>query len=182
MSKKDILNIVDENDEVIGEASREKIHKEGLLHREVGVWFYNKKGEVIFQLRGLNQETYPNLLDATAGGHVEMGDNYQDTAVKEVKEETGIDIKGDSLVLVAKTRSKSFDQSTGKINNKYGVYFIYQYDDDIENLLPTEGQRFESWLVDKLLNIKETDKIKFIPSTFKSEKQKVFQKIKELTS
>ena len=33
------LNIVDENDEIIGEEARGKIHKDGLLHRETHVWF-----------------------------------------------------------------------------------------------------------------------------------------------
>ncbi|EKD96007.1 MAG: Dimethyladenosine transferase, partial [uncultured bacterium] len=85
-----ILDIVDENENIIGEDSRENIHKKGLLHREIHVWFYTPKDEIIFQLRGKDKVTRPDLLDATVGGHVELGDSYEDTAIKEVYEETGV--------------------------------------------------------------------------------------------
>ncbi len=38
----EILNIVNENDEVVGEDTRENIHKKGLLHREINVFVINK--------------------------------------------------------------------------------------------------------------------------------------------
>lgn len=34
------LNIVDESANIIGEETRENIHNQGLLHREIHVWFY----------------------------------------------------------------------------------------------------------------------------------------------
>ena len=65
------LNIVDENDQIIGEDTRENIHRKGLLHREIHVWFYTPKSEIVFQHRAKNKDTFPDLLDATVGGHVE---------------------------------------------------------------------------------------------------------------
>jgi isopentenyldiphosphate isomerase len=35
----EMLEIVDENDNVIGLETREKVHREGLLHREIHIWF-----------------------------------------------------------------------------------------------------------------------------------------------
>ena len=70
------LNIVDENGEIIGENTRENIHNQGLLHREIHVWFYTPKGEIIFQHREKDKDTYPDLLDATVGGHVEIGSDF----------------------------------------------------------------------------------------------------------
>jgi hypothetical protein len=40
------LNIVDENDKVIGEDTRNNIHKKGLLHREIHVWVFDSNGGV----------------------------------------------------------------------------------------------------------------------------------------
>ena len=80
------INIVDENDRIIGQDSRTNIHKKGLRHREIWVWLYNDKSELLFQLRSKNAETCPGLLDATAGGHVDLNNDYEQAAVREVKE------------------------------------------------------------------------------------------------
>lgn len=81
-----ILDIVDENDQIIGQATRDKIHRQGLLHREIHVYFITPQQEIIFQHRAKDKETFPDLLDATVGGHVEIGDSYELTAIKETEE------------------------------------------------------------------------------------------------
>ena len=57
------LNIIDENGKIIGEDTRKNIHKNGLLHREINVYFYTPQGEIIFQHRSKNKETFPDLLE-----------------------------------------------------------------------------------------------------------------------
>ena len=84
------LSIIDESGKIIGERTREEIHTKGLLHKEIHVWLYTPKGEIIFQHREKDKDTYPNLLDATVGGHVEIGEDYDHAALKELQEETGI--------------------------------------------------------------------------------------------
>jgi isopentenyldiphosphate isomerase len=86
----EILDVVDENDNVIGQEPRSKIHREGLFHREVHVLFITPNKEIIFQKRGINKDSYPGLLDATVGGHVSQGETYETAALKEMEEETGI--------------------------------------------------------------------------------------------
>ena len=180
MAKKKKLNIVDADDNIIGEETREKIHYEGLLHREVNVWFYNKNGDVIFQLRKKSQESFPGLLDATAGGHVEIGCSYDETAVKEVKEETGLSIDSNKLLLVDTARAKDIDEVKNVINEKIQARYIYKFDGSLTDLVPTEGERFEVWPVDKILNINEEEKSKFIYSIFHEDNLRIFKKIKEV--
>src|SRR3989344_4969317 len=103
------LNFVDENNNIIGEETRENIHTQGLLHREVHVWLYTPKGEIIFQHRAKNKDTYPDLLDATVGGHVEIGSDYENAALQELKEETGIQTEKDKLLFIEMVRNKSHD-------------------------------------------------------------------------
>lgn len=86
----DRLNVVDKNGAIIGEESRDVIHRNGLLHREVHVWLYTPDKELIFQHRAKDKETFPDLLDATAGGYVEIGDDWVTAALKELQEETGV--------------------------------------------------------------------------------------------
>ena len=67
------LNIVGEQGKIISEETSESIHNKGLLHREIHIWFYAPESEIIFQHREKDKDTYPDLLDATVGGHVEIG-------------------------------------------------------------------------------------------------------------
>lgn len=116
---KELLNIVDEEDKVIGQAPREEIHKNGLLHREIHVYFITPNQELIFQHRAKDKETFPDLLDATVGGHVEIGHSYEETAIKEAEEETGVKINLSDLIPINKIRKSGVDKITGKINNVF---------------------------------------------------------------
>jgi isopentenyldiphosphate isomerase len=121
------LEIVNENDEVIGTASREDIHERGLLHREVHVWIYDDDGKILLQRRSAHAGTFPNLLDASVGGHVELGDSYDDTALKEMFEETGIKKSIKDLSLVTKIRKTAHDKELDKINNVFRTIYKYRY-------------------------------------------------------
>src|ERR1035437_3863166 len=94
---KGLLDIINENDVVIGQDTRENVHKKGLLHREIHVWFITPDGQMIFQHRAKDKDTYPDLLDATVGGHVEPGATYEETAIKEMEEETGLKAEKEDL-------------------------------------------------------------------------------------
>jgi len=160
------LNIVDENDNIIGQETRERIHREGLLHREMGIYFITPNKEIIFQHRAKDKDLYPNLLDATVGGHVEVSDGYQATAIKEAEEETGLKINEEDLLLFKKIRKTySPDSQTGKINNIWAHIYLYHFQGKLEDLKVEEGKAigFEAWSMDKLKNMSESDKEKFIP-------------------
>ena len=159
------LNIVDENDNIIGEDSRENIHKYGLLHRETHVFFVSSKKEIIFQHRAKNKDTFPDKLDATVGGHVEIGDSYEKTAIKEAKEETGVKINPADLIFINKIKKYSKDEATGKINNNFNSRYLYVYRGNIADL-KVEGKEalgFESFSLEKLVNLSITEKTRFIP-------------------
>jgi isopentenyldiphosphate isomerase len=176
-----MLEVVDENDNVVGLENRTKVHKEGLLHREIHIWFITPQGEIIFQHRAKDKDTYPDKLDATVGGHVEPNTSYEETAVKECKEETGIDIDPSKLLFLAKLRSKSFDEATGLTNNVIRSQYAYLYEGSISDLQIEEGKSegFEAWKIDDLPNLSEQDKSKFIGLIISDEMQSLFKKAKE---
>jgi len=162
---KSLLNIVNENDEIIGEEEREKIHLLGLLHREIHVYFLTPDKKFIFQHRAPDKDTYPDLLDATVGGHVEIGDTYLETAVKETEEETGIKIKPENLIFINKSRRRAEDPVTGKINNVFGESYAYLFKGKPEDLKIEVGKAigFEAWELDKVINLSDAEKERFIP-------------------
>lgn len=179
---KGFLEIVDENDAVIGTEPREIIHENGLLHREIHVWFYTPEGNMIFQHRAKDKDTYPDLLDATVGGHVEMGDSYEKSAVKEIKEETGIDAKLEDLHFLKKIKIKSKDEVTGKVNYAFKTEYAYKFTGGILDLKIEKGKAigFEEWPIDKMLNMDEENRKKFIPGIFSPEIFELFKFIKGL--
>lgn len=83
----EMLNVVDENSNILKAEDRKVIHLQGLLHQEIHVYYFTKDGQLVFQHRAKDKDTFPDLLDATVGGHVEMGDSMEQTAVKEAAEE-----------------------------------------------------------------------------------------------
>jgi len=161
----EFLNIVDKNDNIIGQEDRKIIHRDGLLHREIHVYFVTPNKEIIFQHRAKDKDTYPDLLDATVGGHVEIGDSYEQTAIKETGEETGIKIDAKNLIFINKIEKNSKDEATQKINHAFQSEYLYIYAGEFDKLKIETGKAvgFEIWPIDKLLNISDEDKKRFIP-------------------
>jgi isopentenyldiphosphate isomerase len=161
---KELLNVVNENDEVISTEERYKIHQEGLLHREVHVYFITPGREVVCQHRAKDKDMFPDLLDATVGGHVEVGDSYEKTAIKETQEETGVAISENDLIFISKNEFNYHDNVTGKINHNFLSRYLYVYRGKFEDLQLEEGKAigFELWKIEELKNLDEQGKKRFI--------------------
>jgi 8-oxo-dGTP pyrophosphatase MutT (NUDIX family) len=121
-----LLEIVDEEGHVVGEAMRSVIHKEGLLHREVHVFVMTHERDVIFQRRA-PQKDWGGWLDATAGGHVEPGQTLEIAALMELQEETGIQAQAEDLVLLGTIRNNVKDKEKGMTNNVIRGVFGYKW-------------------------------------------------------
>jgi 16S rRNA (adenine1518-N6/adenine1519-N6)-dimethyltransferase len=83
--------VVDENDQVVGEAPRPEVHGNNLRHRAVHLFIFNRKGDLFLQKRSRWKDRHPLLWDSSAAGHVEAGEDYDQTAARELKEELGVE-------------------------------------------------------------------------------------------
>jgi len=90
MMSEEIFDVVNKRDEVVGQATRARVHAEGLMHRAVHVLVFNSRGEVFLQLRSASKDRSPGLWDSSASGHVDRGETYDDCAVRELEEEIGL--------------------------------------------------------------------------------------------
>ena len=92
--KDEILDLVDENDQVVGKAPRSYIYQNNLIHQIRAVWFFirNKEGKLWIPKRTANKRNCPLALDASAVGHVETGESYEFALYREVQEELNIDL------------------------------------------------------------------------------------------
>src|SRR3989338_968813 len=107
------FDVVNEEDNIIGKASRDECHKKGLLHRTVHIFILNSKGELLLQKRSTKKNLYKGWwADATAG-HVDSGETYDNAAKREMKEEIGISTKLEKLFDV----KRKWD-GDGKVGNE----------------------------------------------------------------
>lgn len=86
----ELFDVVDENDEVVRQEIREVVHREKLLHRAVHVFVFNKRKELFLQKRSRLKDVHPRVWDSSAAGHLNAGEGYESTAVRELEEEVGI--------------------------------------------------------------------------------------------
>ncbi|MGH8022431.1 MAG: NUDIX hydrolase [Limisphaerales bacterium] len=93
MAVKDIFDIVNESDEVVGRAPRTEVHVRGWLHRAVHVLVFNSSGAVFLQKRSMTKDRQPGVWDSSCSGHVDSGEDYDQTAVRELREEIGLVLK-----------------------------------------------------------------------------------------
>ncbi len=94
----EFVEILDEKGKPTGKtAPKAEAHRLGLFHPTIHVWFYQPPGQVLLQQRAKVKDTHPLLWDVSVAGHVHAGETIEAAAIREVKEEIGLDIHPDSL-------------------------------------------------------------------------------------
>jgi len=71
---------------------KSEAHLKGLWHASAQIWLYTPQGDILIQKRTPNKDTYPNLWDISVAGHLSAGDTPRNAAVREIKEEIGINL------------------------------------------------------------------------------------------
>jgi 8-oxo-dGTP pyrophosphatase MutT (NUDIX family) len=86
----EILDIVDENDQVIGQAPRGEAYARGLRHRCVFIQARDAEGRIFVHRRTPTKLVFPSFYDMFVGGVVGAGETYDDAALREAEEELGV--------------------------------------------------------------------------------------------
>lgn len=125
----EILDLVNENDEIIGEVVRKDANSNPkLIHREVAVIIVDSQNRVLLQKRSEYKTVNPGMWSVTAG-HVLKGESLLATAHQELKEEMGFD---KDLVFIKKNLQE-YDWETHFMN-----YFLCKYNGEEINIEPAE--------------------------------------------
>jgi 8-oxo-dGTP pyrophosphatase MutT (NUDIX family) len=135
-----MLEIVDDTDTVIGIRSREEIHALGLRHREVHLWLVTPDNHIIFQKRSPFKDTFPNLMDATVGGHVEVGQTYEQAAIVEAEEEAGLLITPSQLRPLVMLANDAVDERLNKRNLTFRQTYWMPYAGRLDDLRIEPGE------------------------------------------
>lgn len=84
------VDVVDENNNVMAQATRQQMRQKNLRHRATYIVVHNGMDKVLVQRRTQNKDFYPGWLDAAAGGVVQKGEDMLASARREAEEELGI--------------------------------------------------------------------------------------------
>lgn len=116
-------------------------HKFVLLQDGAAAIIVNKKGEILLQSRADRDKW------GLPGGCQELGETFQNTLIREVKEETNLDIKEEDLVLIdivsGKSRRNDYPNGDVVINNT-ALYFVKNYSGELKWDLESKEMKFFS--------------------------------------
>ena len=87
----EIFEIVDEDNNIIGTALRRECHgNPELCHRTAHVIVLNNSGDILLQKRSKDKDIQPGKWDTAVGGHLMVGETFEQAAAREMNEELGI--------------------------------------------------------------------------------------------
>jgi isopentenyl-diphosphate delta-isomerase type 1 len=118
----EMLDIVDDNDNVIGREGRSVAHARGLQHRGVHVFLFMPDGRLLVQHRNRLRKAAPSTLDCSVSEHVQSGEEYLAAAQRGLHEELGL--KGIPIQAVV-----TFRMQYGPNDNEISRIFQGQLDD-----------------------------------------------------
>ena len=90
----ELLDVVDENGIPTGETVERSIaHAKGIRHRTSHVWLLRRRSEgveVLLQKRSDDKDSFPGCYDTSSAGHIPAGVDFEDSALRELREELGL--------------------------------------------------------------------------------------------
>ena len=170
----ELIQIVDENGNFTGEImDKEEAHDKNLLHNEVAVFIINNNKQVLLQKRSANKRFNPNKW-ALCAGHVDANEGLENAALRELKEEVGLEIPLEKLHPIAEREFTLGD------TNSHITYFFYTKSnkDEDDFIIQKEELSEVKWFdLDEVINmIKEEDKT----IVFKKNRLYIFEVLKEI--
>ena len=81
-----------------------------MVKREISVIILNDKNQILLQKRSENKRSYPNMR-ALCTGHVEKNESFKEVAIKELKEELGVNINFNELYLSAGDKFDIYEEN-----------------------------------------------------------------------
>ena len=112
----EIVDVVDENDNLIGQGLKSKCHTNMILHRGAAIFVFkdNSYRETLIQKRSMEKASNPGKL-CIPGGHLSSRENYLAGAKRELQEEMFYEqelpkkIKFEELFKIKKSTDKDYE-------------------------------------------------------------------------
>lgn len=119
----ELVDWVEADGTVIGVVTRGEMRERRLRHRATSILVLNSKNELVVHKRADWKEVYPGWWDLAFGGVVGAGEDWLESAERELTEEAGI--TGEPLELLGAT---SYDAEDGAL---IGRAYLVRWDGEI---------------------------------------------------
>lgn len=113
-------------------APKEDVFSKGLLHGASHVWIWRKKRgtlEVMLQRRASGKRTWPDCLDISAAGHIDLGESPETAALREAEEEIGLTIDPSKLFFLDRFRAH-LEAGENLIENEHQFLYLLRTDQE----------------------------------------------------
>lgn len=144
----EMVDIINENNEVVGLALKSEVHQKGLRHRVSAVLLQNGQGKYLIPTAS-EQKVEAGGLFHSAAGHVQSGDGYAISACRELREETGVKAEENQIELLGSFWVEK-DYPTRSEKERFEVFKI-KYDPTMGKVVLNEEQINEQWLSEEEL-------------------------------
>lgn len=132
----ELIDVLNPDGTPAGEkVSKEEIHKKGLWHRSAHVWFVNSNDEILLQRRARGIVSHPDKYDISSAGHLSAGDTAVSGALREIREELGIDVTESELIKLGEVKQECTQNGGVYINKEYNDVFVVRKDISVEDFI-----------------------------------------------
>ena len=130
------IDIFDENNNPIGIIKeKQQAHEDGNFHRTAHIWIINDKNELLLQKRSATKKTHPNCWDISGAGHIKAGETVIDGAIRELKEELGVEIEEKDLQYITTIKSTKNPK-----NMEFQYVYLLNCNKKIEEYIFKDGE------------------------------------------
>ncbi len=122
----EMLTAYDDEYNPIGDYPRSYVHRHGMWHKVVHCWLIGVRDDEIrlfLQRRSYEKKSHPGKYDISAGGHVTAGEKPAEAMARELREETGIIMRPESLIEVG-----VMPEISGKDHELAHIFLSIQHD------------------------------------------------------
>ena len=138
------FDVVDKNGQPTGEmVSRDEAHQKGLPHRTSHVWIVRSSEhgyEILLQKRSEEKDSFPGLYDTSSAGHIPAGDEPLPSALRELREELGIEAAPGQLHFIGTFRIQYERAFHGRLFRDNEFANVYLYDGPIGEMKLQESE------------------------------------------
>ena len=130
----ELIDILDSDGNFTGKSClKSEAHKKGMYHATVHVWFYTKNQQILLQKRASTKKVFPNLWDVSVAGHISAGETIVESAIREVREEIGLEIFENQLNKVG-IRLNKIQHSNGILDCEFKHIYVCELTKAISKL------------------------------------------------
>lgn len=136
-SEEELFDILNEDGTRTGRTkARGLVHRDGDLHGASHVFVIRRvaaKLQVLMQKRSADKDSFPSCWDTSAAGHLDVGEDFDKAAVRELREELGVSGPEPKYI---------FTQKVEYTENFYGKPF---HDNEIDHVYIVEIDEAEDY-------------------------------------